>query len=161
MLRTLASLFGLDRFFAKKEASKKVITLAHASREDLPYNEGVRVYTRSGKYFFDFEPIVSTKPSPRAAATEYVVRFEGVKAFKATIAGCYRKHHGMTKKIIVNALWARNALYDWDKDNNTYVSKIICGITHDMDTATLLRLSFSDRGDDYAVDFHLADWPME
>ena len=133
--------------------------------EYLSDGETVRVHTRSGKYFFDFEPVISTMYKPYNAVAVYLVYLDGTKAFKATVAGCYRKHHGITRKTGIAVLWARNALYRWDMKNTTYISKLICGAAKDPETVTMIRLSFLDRGDDCAVDFHLVElttaWEMD
>ena len=164
LLHTLASFFGLDQFFVKTIKDEVKVPAKEIKPSPLKYlqhGEGVRVHTRSGKYFFDFEPIISTRIKNCNAASQYLVRLDGVKAFKATVAGCYRKHHGITRKTGIAVLWARNALYCWDKEDSTYISRIICGIPRDPESVTMLRVSFLDRGDECAVDFHMVDWEDE
>ena len=161
MLHSIAWLFGLDINMFKKSITEEVRETKPAVAPPLHYlmPGGVsRVYTPSGATFFDFTPLRSGTRGQSTASTVYLVRLDGVQAFRGRVAGFYRKYHGVVEKSSIPVLWARRALYDADTESTTRVSKIVCGITKNIRTATMVRISFDDEGNECSIDFHLVDF---
>ena len=162
MIHSIAWLFGLDINMFKKSITEEVPETKPAVAPPLRYlmPGGVsRVYTPSGATFFDFTPLRSGTRGQSTASTVYLVRLDGVQAFRGRVAGFYRKYHGVVEKSSIPVLWARRALYDADTESTTRVSKIVCGITKNIRTATMVRISFDDEeGNECSIDFHLVDF---
>jgi hypothetical protein len=162
MIHSIAWLFGLDINMFKKSITEEVPETKPAVAPPLRYlmAKGVsRVYTPSGATFFDFTPLSPGTRGKITITSVYLVRLDGVQAFRGRVAGFYRKHHGVVEKSGIPVLWARRALYDAQTESTTRVSKIVCGISKNLRTATMVRISFDDdEGNECSIDFHLVDF---
>ena len=151
MLHTIASFLGLTR-------PKPLLVQPPAKHTRVSMElDSVRLFTRSGKHYMDFDPIVTSRRGACKAASRYMVNINGNGLCRARIAGCYRTRGGVMEKIGIPVLWAHRGLYGDGMDHNTHISKIIRGVPGNDGTVTLVRMSFSIEGDDYAVDFHVTD----
>lgn len=162
-LKNLRAVCKRFKSIVTKEALAKYVAAAtkrYVGVHTLPRGI-VRIHTRLGKHSFIFTPLVySSEYGGCKKDTHFMVLLDGVKLFRATLAGSYRKNGGVaTEKAEFPARSVRVALYDRWLKHTTYVSKMTCEIKGDPSTTILLGVSYSDEvGIEREVVFVLADY---